>query len=180
MKKTLLLLLISITQLSFSQEVNFKIIEEKTVADEIGAITLYAEVINNTENDITILKPATKFRQKWRFYNCNIQCDNIPLWTTEAVDNYTEYYESDLLIVPKKSKEEIIINGRHNANMLVCEDEIFKLELTYDAGELIENIDNMNLNIYEKEIVKKLTPLTIKSKESKIKIHKNKEESRIE
>lgn len=166
MIKTLVLLFI--TQMTFAQEVSFKIIKDKTTVDNIGAITLYVEVINKSETDITILKPATDFRHKWRYYDCVIECDNMPLWN-RTEEQKIAYNESDLLVISSKSKVEIILNGRNNTNTLTCNSKDFKLKLVYDAVELIE-MNTVSLNIEEKEIVKKLTPVRIQSKETKIKI----------
>ncbi len=66
MKKLLVLLLLATTILS-AQNATFKIIKQKTVVDAIGAVILYVEVINNSKKEITILKPATDYSQKWRF-----------------------------------------------------------------------------------------------------------------
>lgn len=166
MKKAFLFVLLFTTQLTFAQKVSFRIIKDKTEVDNIGAITLHVEVINTSGNDVTILKPATDFRQKWRYYDVTIKCNDIPLWEVPAKEQEKiAYNESDLLVIPSKSKVEIIINGRQNANMLACNSKIFQLKLTYDAGKLIENSSSESL------IVKKLTTIKIESIETRIEIH---------
>lgn len=170
MNKLLLLAFLFITQLTYAQKVSFKIIKDKTEVDSIGAITLYVKVINKSKNNITILKPATDFRQKWRYYDVKIECNEMPLWAMEEQEKIA-YIESDLLVITSKSKVEIIINGRQNANLLACYSKIFQLKLTYDAGKLIEDINTESLTLHEKEIVKRLTPIKIESKETKIEIH---------
>ncbi|ERJ59876.1 hypothetical protein [Sphingobacterium paucimobilis] len=167
MKKILLLAFMIIANLAFSQKVTFKIIKDKTEVDNIGAIILHVEVINKSKNDITILKPATDFNQKWRYYDVEIDCSNIPLWSA-GDQEMIDYEESDLLVIPAKSKVEIIINGRKNANMLACDSRTFQLKLFYDAKELINRTETGNLNSDEIQVVKKLTPIRIESKKTSI------------
>lgn len=170
MKKRALVLLIFITQLTFAQRINFKIIEDRTEVDDIEAITVHVEVLNNTKNDITILKPATEFNQKWRYYKSKVECPSDPtLWVSE-IQIETPYTESDLLVITAKSKAEIIINGRKNCGSLSCGSKEFELQISYDASELINNLNTKNLNSNEIEILQKLTPIRIESIKTKIKM----------
>jgi hypothetical protein len=168
--KTLLFTFLIISNLTFSQKVNFEIIKDKTEIDNIGAVILYVEVINKSKKEITILKPKTIFNQKWRYYDVKIECTDIPEWQGEQQKRMA-YSESDLLVIPAKSKVEIIINGRMNANMLSCNSKTFQLELFYDANELIKNPETRNCNSDELKIIKKLTPIKIKSKRESIVIN---------
>ncbi|ENA1795606.1 hypothetical protein ABF176_002453 [Flavobacterium psychrophilum] len=170
MRKTLLIAFLIISNLTFAQKASFKIITEQTEIDDIGAVTLYVDVINNSKKDITILKPATDFNQKWRFYDVKNECDNIPEWQGEQ-QKMMAYSESDLLVIKAKTKVEIIINGRMNANMLSCKSKTFQIELFYDANELIKNPETRNCNSDELKIIKKLTPIIIKSKKENIVIN---------
>lgn len=170
MKKTLLFVLLFFTQFAFAQKVSFEIIKDKTEIDNIGAVILYVDVINESEKDIVILKPATGFDQKWRFYNVDIECADMPIWEDKEQTKIA-YIESDLLVIPAKSKVEIIINGRKNANMLACDSKKFILKLTYDASELIKNAETNNCNLDEIKIVKKLTPIKIESEKTNIAIN---------
>jgi hypothetical protein len=151
--------------------VSFNILNEKTQVDNIGAITLYVEVINKSNNAVTILKPATDYRQKWRYYKCNIiKCDDIPLWASMEHE-YFPYEESDLLKIPAKSKVVISINGRNNGNMLSCNSKNFELKLSYDAGKLLKDFNIEKANLDEIKVLKKLTPIKIESKIVNINIY---------
>ena len=168
--KEKILILILITQFSFAQKVHFNILQEKTKVDNIGAITLYVEVINKSNNSVKILKPATDYKQKWRYYNCNlIKCDDIPIWDGgSGNDKLYPYEDSDLLIIPAKSKIIISINGRYNTNMLACYSKIIELQLLYNTTDLLKELNSQNLNLEEMVVLKKLTPLKIESKIVKI------------
>jgi len=163
MKKTFLLL-VFITQLSFAQKVSFNILKEKTEIDNIGALTLYVEVINKSNKAITILKPATDYRQKWRYYDCNmIKCDDVSIWESMEHVNLP-YEESDLLEIPAKSKVVISINGRYNCNALSCYSKKIELELFYDVKKLLKDFSIERANVEEIKVLKKLTQIKIESK----------------
>ena len=44
----------------------------------------------------------------------------------------------------------------------------FKVELFYDSNELLKDIDEKGLSFTEKELIKKLTPMKMTSKKTKI------------
>lgn len=167
MKKLLILLLLATTILS-AQNATFKIIKQKTVVDAIGAVILYVEVINNSKKEIKILKPATDYSQKWRFYNCDINCNNIPLWESAGNRERLIFAESDLIKIPAKSKQVLSVNGRYNCNMLSCESETFEIKLIYDVREILQNPNVNNGNLQEIEMLKKLTLIKIESALTKI------------
>lgn len=167
MKRILLFVYLIIPNLTFAQKVSFEIIKDKTKVDEIGAITLYVEVINKSKKDITILKPATNDNQKWRYYDVKIECPEIPEWSGPIQEKRT-YSESDLLVIPAKSTVELVIDGEMNANMLACNSKTFQLELFYNANELIKNPETRYCNSEGIEIVKKLSKIKIASKKTNI------------
>lgn len=173
MKKTLFFSFLLISNLTFAQKVSFEIINTKTQRDNIGAIILHVKVSNKSRQDITILKPSTDFNQKWRYYNAEIECSMLPLWDAGNINNIKRiaYCDSDLLVIPAKSNTEIIINGRHNADMLCCNSKTFQVKLSYDASELIKESTTQNLNADELKIVKMLTPIKIESKKTQIVIN---------
>ncbi len=167
MKKIIIAVFLILSTLSFSQRVRFKIIPEKTEVDYIGAITLYTEIINKSNKNITILKPSTQYNQKWMYYDVQNDCADIPAWESEYAEPVS-YNETDLLIIPPNSKVEITINGRFNANMLSCKSESFQIKLFYDANNLIKDPSIRNCNAEEIKILKMLTPVKIESKKVKI------------
>lgn len=169
MKKIAFLTLLFLVQFGFAQKVSFKILKEKTELDGIGAIILYVDVINKSTKDIVILKPATDYPQKWRYYTSENECESDsppPIWQVPS-HSKINYNESDLLVIPAKSVVKIVINGRHNANGMACNSKNFSVKLFYDANELIAESSN---NSIEEGVIKKLTPIKIESKKTKIKI----------
>ncbi|MDY3339520.1 hypothetical protein PG279_10085 [Riemerella anatipestifer] len=165
MKRILILTLFVFTHLAVAQSVKFKIAKNKVKLDKYGRFTLVVKVINNSPKEIIILKPAVNNRQKWRYYNGELDCPEIRMiLRDDSTDSSTiSYNESDLLIIPSKSKTEISIDGRYNTNSLLqCKANKFKLKLLYDASELLKQVDNNDSQ--EVDIIKKITPIKIESK----------------
>ena len=171
MKTLIFSLLLLVTNLTFAQKVNFKILKDKTEVDKQGFITLYAEVINKTKNDITILKPSTDFNQKWRYYTSEMDCEIRSPWFAMETKKIN-YNDSDLLLIAAKSKLIIKVNGRLNTNSLSCQSDQFEVKLKYDISELIEDDKKDRLTFDEKSILEKLTSIKIESKKTKIKMDK--------
>lgn len=168
--KYLILLLLLISPAGFAQNVSFSILKNKTQIDKIGAITLFVEVINKSKSEVTILTPASDVRQKWRYYDCEVDCGEKPIWQDNGDYKRLPYVSSNLLVISPKGKAEIIIDGRHNTNSLSCNLKNFSVKLLYDATELINSLNGKNLSESEKEVIKKLTPIKIESKKTKIKL----------
>jgi hypothetical protein len=157
---------------AFSQEVFFEILKKETTVDSDGAISLRVNVVNNSTKSIAILKPATSSNEKWRNYTCDMLfCENSVLWMSSE-EILKEFKEDDLLVVPPKSSMQIILNGRFNANgCLSCQSNKFKLKIKYDATSLINQNE---LTPEEKNILNKLSQITVESEIVMIKLKKSK------
>ncbi|ATA76146.1 conserved exported hypothetical protein [Capnocytophaga canimorsus] len=153
------------TTIAFSQDVSFNIIKDKTTVDEYGAVTLQVEVENKSSEAITIFKPAEKYNQKWRYYGCDIKCDDFPYWFSGNYE-YVGYNSDDLLEISAKSKVTITINGLYNG--LSCSSKKFKVKLIYDVVDFIKNKEDLTPE--EVIVIQKLTPIRIVSKQVEIKV----------
>lgn len=166
-KKIFIYLLLLFACPVFAQNVSLKILKKETTIDQMGFVKLVVEIKNKSKSEITILKPAIKPDQKWRYYDIDIECNDMPIFMGVEV-NLVEYSDDDLITISPNSTIKLLVDGRYNANMLSCNSKKFKVELFYDSNELLKDIDEKGLSFTEKELIKKLTPMKMTSKKTKI------------
>lgn len=155
------------TAITFGQNVSFMILKDKTKVDRYGVVILQVMVKNKSNEAITIFKPAEKFNQKWRYYQTEMKCDDVPIFAIERVKKI-DYNNYDLLKIPAKSNVIITVDGNNNTNVLACNSKKFKVKLIYNVIDFIKN--KKDLTTEERSVIEKLTPIRIESKQVKIKI----------
>ena len=77
---------------------------------KIECFTLYINVVNNSLDSITILKPATSINDKWRNYYCDlIACDDIVLRSMDSNVEMLNFNVEDLFTINPNLSNEIIL-----------------------------------------------------------------------
>jgi len=163
MKKTLILIFL-FSQVSFGQDVYFNILKEKTERNDSGIITLYVEIINESEKDIIILKPAIDFRQKFMHYYFDLlKCDKAADLDYAAIKFKTfEYEYNDLLKIKSKSKQIIKIRHWSSQNTFDCDSPEFEVKISYEVNKKLTYFTE-DLTKKETKIYNRLTSIKIES-----------------
>ncbi len=147
--KKILTLIFLFSQVSFGQNVYFNILKEKTERNDSGIITLYVEIINESEKDIIMLKPAIDFRQKFMHYYFDLLKCDVHADLDYAAIKYKsyEYENNDLLKIKSKSKQIIKIRYWDAQNTLACNSFEFEVKISYQVDK--------NLTYFTKDLTKK-------------------------
>lgn len=148
------------------KDVTLNIKTEKTLYKSNRWVNLYIVIKNNSNQDITILKPSNEYGYQMDFYNVKYQCEeqSINLATVPPVIKKTE---SDLIIVKAKSEIELELKG--NLYDVICDSsKMTQVKVTYDSTkELSEWIMN-KIGAEQSKLKDKLTILKIESNETTI------------
>ncbi len=163
----------TVKQKSTHQNFFLKINIDKTYADGIGAIMLYFDVVNNSNKEITILKPNNTVDHRINFFSNTMECKDIPIWSTEYLIKHIAVIEKDYLIIKPNSSAEILMNGR-TFGWLACNSDSVEVSVKYEPTK---NIINMNGKPTEKqkaynEVINKISDINIYSGNLKFKLNK--------
>lgn len=126
-------------------------------------VKLYITIKNDSKQDITILKPSTKYGYQMDFFNVKYQCASLSV--TEATEPpIIKKTEADLITV--KAKSEIQLELKGNLYDVICDSsKITQVKVTYDSTkEQPEWIIN-KIGTKQSILKNKLTRLRIESNE---------------
>lgn len=162
--KKILILFFLFSQVSFGQNVYFNILKEKTERDDSGIITLYLEIINESEKDVIMLKPANDYRQKFMHYYFDLlKCDEAVYfdYSTNRFKIF-EYVNDDLLKLKSKSKEIVKIRYWSIHDILACDASEFEVKISYEIDQKLTYFKE-GLTESEAKIYNCLTSIKIES-----------------
>ncbi len=137
------------------------------------SIKLFVDIFNNTNEDITILNPKTRWGTMLHFFNSLIKCDNPNDSFGESPESQKNILrdENDLVKIKAKSSEEFEISGTYYD--LICDSDEVLIKIGYNSTMIPRFIQYSFFgedNIKTKELYKKITKLNIESKETLIKL----------
>ncbi|WP_117880275.1 hypothetical protein [Aureibaculum luteum] len=159
----------TIKQNTSKSKIYFKINSEKTYVDNIGGIMLSFDVVNDSNEDIIMLKPNNTFNSRFDFFTNTMECEDIPIWEDNSEFKHLEVTDKDYLTIKSKTSSELLMNGR-NYNWLACDSDSVKIKIKYEPFKTIEEGDEY-LN-EKKQIVETVSKVNIYSDNTKFKLHK--------
>lgn len=145
-------------------DIILKIKSEKTNYKNNHWVNLYVIINNNSNQDITILKPSTKYGYQMDFFDVKYQCEDVSITEVTEKTPVIIKTEADLITIKAKSEIELLLKG--NLLDVICDsNKITQVKVTYNTSKefpewLVNEIGNEQLNL-----IKKLTQLKIESKE---------------
>ena len=140
---------------------------EKIDYGRVRFFNLNLTINNNSNQDITILKPSTEYGYQMDFFNVSYQCNDLVSIEGAPKTSILKKSEKDLITIKRKSKVEFKLKGK--LYDVICTPYITQVKVTYDTTEeLPERLINKIGNDQNK-LIEKLTPLKIESKEITIK-----------
>ena len=148
-------------------EVFFRINPQKTYADNIGAIMLHFDLVNNSDSPVVILKPNATFRPRIEFFRNSLECEDIPIWDSAFNNEYKPVSEEDYVTVESKSSVALMMNGRRNG-FLACDSDSVQIKIKY---EIFKEIKADDPNFQEKtDILNTITNRNIYSENTKFRL----------
>ena len=150
-------------------EVYFKINPEKTYADNIGGIMLNFNIINNSKEDIVILKPNNTYNSRIDFFSNTMECEDIPIWESDAGIEHLEVNDKDYLTIKSKTSAELLMNGR-SYGWLACNSDSVQIKIKYEPFKIIDEEDQY-IN-EKKQIMGIVSNIKIYSHDVKFKLNK--------
>lgn len=171
---TLLLLVFSscATKKSISNTSNSVYIEinkNKTSRSGYGDILLHFKIVNNSNNDITILKPNNTFEGRFEFFSNTMQCDDIPITEMGFDIEHRAVTADDYLVIKSKQNVDLMMNGRFY-DWLSCNSDSVKIKVKYNPFKKI-NADSKYYNEI-KDIMQTASSIDIYSQETVINLNK--------
>ena len=154
--------------------VYIKINTEKTSTTKSGDILLFFDVINNSTKDLIILKPNNSMDIRLDFFSNTMECEDIPIKSTNHVAENLKIKEDDYLTIPANSKIELFVNGTYR-NWLACNSEDLVLQIQYNPFKNTEEGNELQPP-FKKELsksLKRITPIKIESENIKFKLNKH-------
>lgn len=148
------------------KEVTLDVRAERTQYKNNRWINLHVVIKNNSNEDITILRPSDEYGYQMDFFKVKYQCEDqsITMVSETPIINKTE---TDLITVKAKSEIELELKG--NVYDIICDSEkITQLRVTYDSNiEISEWIRN-KIGTEQSKLKDKLTKIKIESNETTI------------
>lgn len=171
---TLLLLVSWATVKSNAQKLSDKLSLEISTTQGVFKknkwVKLYVNFINNSNKDIVILKPSTKYGYQIDFFDAYTQCQEPAI--TEAPERSAVTRKTEeLLTIKAKSKVALAIPG--NLYDIICSGGSISVKIQYDSTELpswiFKKFDKPGGQAI-RNLYKKLTKIKVESAETKIKL----------
>ena len=150
-----------------------KVNKEKTSATKNGDILLFFDVINNSNEDLVILKPNNSIDSRLDFFSNTMECLDIPITSTDYIAKDLKIKDEDYLTIPANAKIELFVNGKYR-NWLACNSEDIILQIQYNPFKNAEEGTEFQ-PAFKKELsksLKKITPIKIESENIKFKLNK--------
>ncbi len=150
-----------------------KVNKEKTSATKNGDILLFFDVINNSNEDLVILKPNNSIDSRLDFFSKTMECGDIPITSTDYITKDLKIKDEDYLTIPANAKIELFVNGKYR-NWLACNSEDIILQIQYNPFKNAEEGNELQ-PAFKKELsksLKKITPIKIESENIKFKLNK--------
>ncbi|MGG8497553.1 hypothetical protein ACQY1Q_14165 [Tenacibaculum sp. TC6] len=148
------------------KDISINLKTEKTSFKSNHWVKLYITIKNDSNQDITILKPSTEYGYQMDFFNVKYQCEDQSI--TEASEPpIIKRAETDIITVKAKSEIELELKG--NLYDVICNSsKITQVKVIYDSTkELSEWIMN-KIGTEQSKLKDKLTKLKIESNETTI------------
>ena len=149
--------------------VYFEINQEKTYVDNIGGIMLSFNLVNNSKEDLVILMPNNTFHPRFDFFSNTMECEDIPIWSSESDYKHLKVKDENYLTVKSKTSAELLMNGR-NYGWLACNSDNVKIKIKYEPFDIIKDEDKHFKE--KKTIMKTISKLKIYSDDVVISLKK--------
>jgi hypothetical protein len=158
-----------------SKEIFIEIKTDKRQFNKNNKLDLFVNFVNNSDKEITILKPSTEYGPQMDFFSLNIlNCykESGSITGISFGEPIIERTESDLITIKAKSKVELKISG-YLYGLFCNSSNNVNIKLLYDSKRIPKlNMNEFNEIQYERvEILyKKLTRIKVKSRNTKIEL----------
>jgi len=150
-----------------------KINKEKTSTTKNGDVLLFFDVINNSTKDLVLLKPNNSIDSRLDFFNNTMECEDVPLKSTDYMPKDLNIKDEDYITIPAKAKIELFINGSYRS-WLSCNSDDIILQIQYNPFKSAEEGVELQPALKKQlnKSLKRITPIKIESENIKFKLNK--------
>ncbi|AIZ40352.1 hypothetical protein [Cellulophaga baltica] len=149
-----------------NKDITLEVKVEKTEYNNDNSINLYVVIKNNSDQDITILRPSSKYGYQMDFFKVTYECEvQYPFGSMEA--RVIKKTDTDLITIKSKSETELILKG--NLYNVKCNNpNITEVVVTYDTTEELSERIISRIGVEENKIKEKLTKIKIENTQTTI------------
>ena len=123
------------------------------------------QVVNNSKEELVLLKPNNTFDSRIDFFSNTMECEDIPLWESNAEFRHVEVSSDDYLTVGAKSTADLVMNGR-NYSWLACNSDSVVLKIMYEPFTAV--VAQEEYAAEKRRILKEVSAVKIYSREEKV------------
>jgi len=175
----ILIILFSITSCAVrknnSKELFIEIKTDKRQFNKNNRLDLFVDFVNNSDTEITILKPSTEYGSQMDFFSLNVlNCykESNSITGMSFGIPISERIESDLITIKAKSKVELKISG-YLYGLFCNSSNNINIKLLYNSKRIPKlNMNELNEIQYERAeiLYKKITRVKVKSSNARIEL----------